>query len=284
MMSENQDWVKIPEPQKFKMDSLMENLSDGLLTSLLTLVQDGICFLDKDLNIIYINPTILCWYPDYVPTKGRKCYAVYHHRSEPCDNCPVLKAIKDKNPTTGVVPFENNKSSFGWQQIYCTPILDNDNEVILAIEYIRDISKFKHLELSSELIESQNKLLLGFLEEKRKEKELMERNFAANIDRIIQPVLRYLENVLDAEAMNIVKRQLDLSTQTITEKKEYLFDRLSPKEMQVAKLIGENKLSKEIADQLQITKKAVDFHRTNIRKKLSLSSEVNLQRYIEMNM
>ena len=38
------------------------------------------------------------------------------------------------------------------------------------------------------------------------------------------------------------------------------------------------------ADELFVTKKAVDYHRTNIRKKLGLDAKTNLQVYLEMNM
>lgn len=43
--------------------------------------------------------------------------------------------------------------------------------------------------------------------------------------------------------------------------------RLTPREWEVAKLLAQGLTSKEIAETLSISKKAVDFHRGNIRKK-----------------
>ena len=61
-------------------------------------------------------------------------------------------------------------------------------------------------------------------------------------------------------------------------------DTLTSREMQVANLIKKGYSSKQIADELFVTKKAVDYHRTNIRKKLGLDAKTNLQVYLEMNM
>lgn len=279
------EWIYYPNTQRVGDDGLIDSLSNDLLQSVLTVVQDGICILDRNFNIVYVNPTLLCWYPDYSGEKGHKCYEVYHNRDSQCENCPVIKAIESKCPTSGVVPFEvSDRRETGWQQLFCVPILDSSNEVVLAIEYIRDITRWKHVQLSSDLVESQNKLLLNYLEENQKEKETMARTIAVNVDRCIQPVLNYLENLVSEEAMGVIRRQLDFSVQSLTRQKSHLADRLSPRELEIAMLIKDNYLSKEIADRLTITKKAVDFHRTGIRKKLNLDSKDNLQRFLEINL
>jgi len=51
--------------------------------------------------------------------------------------------------------------------------------------------------------------------------------------------------------------------------------------MQIAKFIKDGKTSKEIATVLCVTKKTVDFHRANIRKKLNLDSKkINLRTFL----
>lgn len=56
---------------------------------------------------------------------------------------------------------------------------------------------------------------------------------------------------------------------------------LSARELQVAMMIKDGRTSKEIASELCITKKAVDYHRSSIRKKLKIDSKANLQSYIK---
>ena len=57
------------------------------------------------------------------------------------------------------------------------------------------------------------------------------------------------------------------------------FDLLTPRELQVLKLIAEAHTSKEIAELLVISVKTVERHRQNILDKLGMSDRVELTRY-----
>jgi DNA-binding NarL/FixJ family response regulator len=57
------------------------------------------------------------------------------------------------------------------------------------------------------------------------------------------------------------------------------FDILTPRELQVLKLIAEAHTSKEIAKELVISVKTVERHRQNILEKLGMSDRVELTRY-----
>ena len=57
------------------------------------------------------------------------------------------------------------------------------------------------------------------------------------------------------------------------------FDVLTPRELQVLKLIAEAHTSKEIAAELVISIKTVERHRQNILEKLGMSDRVELTRY-----
>jgi DNA-binding NarL/FixJ family response regulator len=56
-------------------------------------------------------------------------------------------------------------------------------------------------------------------------------------------------------------------------------DPLSPRELEVVKLIAEGNTSEEIAGQLFISKKTVDRHRANMLEKLGMRNRVELTRY-----
>jgi DNA-binding NarL/FixJ family response regulator len=60
---------------------------------------------------------------------------------------------------------------------------------------------------------------------------------------------------------------------------EEQFDVLTPRELEVLKLIAEANTSKEIADKLFISIKTVDRHRQNILDKLGMRDRVELTRY-----
>lgn len=56
-------------------------------------------------------------------------------------------------------------------------------------------------------------------------------------------------------------------------------DPLTPRELQVVKLIAEGYTSEEIAGQLVISRKTVDHHRSNILEKLGIRSVAEVTRY-----
>jgi DNA-binding NarL/FixJ family response regulator len=56
-------------------------------------------------------------------------------------------------------------------------------------------------------------------------------------------------------------------------------DPLTPREVEVVKLIAEGDTSEEIAGQLFISKKTVDRHRANVLEKLRMRNRVELTRY-----
>lgn len=56
-------------------------------------------------------------------------------------------------------------------------------------------------------------------------------------------------------------------------------DPLTPRELEVVKLIAEGHTSEDIAERLVISKKTVDRHRANILEKLGMRNRVELTRY-----
>jgi DNA-binding NarL/FixJ family response regulator len=56
-------------------------------------------------------------------------------------------------------------------------------------------------------------------------------------------------------------------------------DPLTPRELEVVKLIAEGHTSEEIAEMLFISKKTVDRHRANVLEKLGMRNRVELTRY-----
>ena len=56
-------------------------------------------------------------------------------------------------------------------------------------------------------------------------------------------------------------------------------DPLTPRELEVVKLIAEGHTSEEIAQMLVISKKTVDRHRANMLEKLGMRNRVELTRY-----
>jgi len=122
--------------------------SETFLSNVFTSIQDGISVLDKDLNIIQVNPIMELWYSHSMPMLGKKCYEVYHERNEPCEICPSLQSLRTGQPAYDVVPKRGPKQKIiGWLDLYSFPLLDEEGgHIIGVIEYVRDISERKKAE------------------------------------------------------------------------------------------------------------------------------------------
>lgn len=285
-------WVFTPEIKTAISVSSAEQFlsSDHLFLTILESIQDGVSVLDTDLNVKYVNASMKHWHK-IEKIENQKCYEIYHGRQTPCEKCPTLHCMQTKKPQVELVRYITN-SDYGWQQIYSVPILNKDNEIVLIIEYVRDITFQKSVENNLEFLEErfsalekQNKLLLEMLHQREHQQEELERTINENVERFIRPSLNYLKkSIKDEKDIHMVSGIIDEVVFPITKKRSSALSFLTPKEMQVATLIKENYSSQEIADKMFVTKKAVDYHRTNIRKKLGLKRSENLQVYLSRHL
>jgi len=106
-------------------------------------IKDGISILDKDMVIQSVNNTMEEWFSFRLPLEGKKCYEVYHGRSEPCEICPVKQTLETAEPAYRVVPKRNEAGEVtGWFDLYSFPLLDEETgHLENVIEYVRDISQ-----------------------------------------------------------------------------------------------------------------------------------------------
>ncbi|MCZ7404679.1 MAG: PAS domain S-box protein, partial [Candidatus Methanoperedens sp.] len=136
-----------------------EKLREGeqFLASIFESIQDGIGIIDKDMNVLRVNTTTERWYPHTSRFIGRKCYEVYHGRSERCEACPAWRTLKTGKSAHDVVPKHGSGGKeVGWAEIYSFPLFDTTTgQMKGVIEYVRDITERKRTE--EELAESENK-------------------------------------------------------------------------------------------------------------------------------
>ncbi len=127
-----------------------EKLREGeqFLASIFESIQDGIGIIDKDMNVIHVNTTTERWYPHTSRFIGRKCYEVYHSRSERCETCPAWRTLKTGKSAHDVVPKHGpGGKEVGWAEIYSFPLFDTTTgQMKGVIEYVRDITERKRTE------------------------------------------------------------------------------------------------------------------------------------------
>jgi hypothetical protein len=243
--------------------------SKNLLLSTLDCIQDGVSILDTELNVRYVNTSMKYWYSTTGDLIGEKCFLVYHNRNEPCENCPILITISKRAPHIGIV----------------------NDDLVGVLEYVRDISyqfKLEHdlnrIMEQYQSLEKRNAAISQLLAQRKQEREQLEETITQNFEKFIKPSLNYLKTKSDINEVNLVETLIEEIVYPITKKRTSIIDKLTVREIQVALLIKEGRSSEEIAKALVVSKKTVDFHRANIRKKLGLQTrageKVNLITYL----
>jgi DNA-binding CsgD family transcriptional regulator len=150
----------------------------------------------------------------------------------------------------------------------------------------RDLAaKEQNLREQTEKLAESNIALKVLLEHRQKDRLLLEENMLANIRTLILP---YIQQLMEARLgkrertmLEIVEERLNEITSPFLNRLVGLNTILTPQEIKVATMVREGRSSAEIADVLQISVSAIDFHRKQIRKKLGLTgATTNLRSYL----
>lgn len=248
-------------------------------------INDGISIQDINFKILYQNKKALDMFGDCA---GEYCFKAYENRNNVCKGCPVFKAFKTgyTETTERAISTEKGKLYF---EIAASPIRDNSGKIIAAIQIARNITdrkhteeallkayeKLKHLEKERTTDLNQSNIALNvLLKQQDKIKTNLEDNILSNLKFLIMPHIKKLKKILakskDLLHLNIIESNINEITSSFSHNLLSKHTGLTPKEIQVANLVKEGRLDKEIMELLNISIDTVKTHRRNIRKKLGI--------------
>jgi len=134
----------------------------------------------------------------------------------------------------------------------------------------------KELEIQKKSLEDVNTALNVMLNKRDEDKGLIEEKVLFNVKELIEPLLNNMKksglNENQTSYMNTLEIFLAEIVSPFSQRLHTKFLNLTLSEIRVANLIKEGKTTKEIADLLNSTSGAIEFHRKNLRKKLGLSN------------
>jgi len=127
---------------------------------LLNAIPDTICLLSPDLKIVWGNEAAAAHIdqPDPSHIIGRSCYHLRHHRSEPCEECPVIRCFHS-GQLESVEAFSHGNM---WE-LRAVPLYDEHGGVLGAIEVTRNITERKQAEAALKDSERRMSDLIDFL-------------------------------------------------------------------------------------------------------------------------
>jgi PAS domain S-box-containing protein len=165
---------------------------------------------------------------------------------------------------------------------------EKDREIAEKNHALRnEITRCRRLERSlnakARALEEVNTALKVLLKQREQDRSDLEETILVNVKETILPYLGRLKkgrlNAEQASCIGILEANLERITSPLVRRMQS-FD-LTPKEIEVASYLKDGRTTKQIAEILGITPRAIEFHRYNIRKKLRLGEKkANLRAYL----
>lgn len=140
----------------------------------------------------------------------------------------------------------------------------------------------RELEAKSSELEEMNTALTVLLKQREKDRNELEERFVSNVREKILPYIARVKRGQLSPEQKVFLESAEVSLNEITSPFLHTMKQcnFTPKEIEVASLIKEGKATKDIAELMCASPRAVESHRDNIRKKLGLSRKMNLRSYL----
>lgn len=119
---------------------------ERFLESVLNAIQDGISVLDNDLNIIRVNEAMKRIHAGALPLEGKKCFQAYYGRSQPCDKCPTLRAVRSGTLESEEMELTQDDSEKVFLEVFAFPMLDDQGRPMGVVDYVRNVTPRKRAE------------------------------------------------------------------------------------------------------------------------------------------
>jgi PAS domain S-box-containing protein len=145
--------------------------------------------------------------------------------------------------------------------------------------------KEEQLQLQSLNLQETNTALKILLKQREQDKNDLEDKVLSNVKELVFPYIEKLNNSrVDAKQqtyLNILSANLHDIVSPYLKKLSSQYRNFTPMQIQIADLVKAGKSTKEISELLNISDRAIEFHRNNIRSKLGLKNKkINLRSYL----
>ncbi|MBU2489103.1 MAG: PAS and helix-turn-helix domain-containing protein [Proteobacteria bacterium] len=216
--------------------------------------------------------------------------------ADPQKGRDMFKIIMAGSAYTGEMRMRNKQGREFPVLLRADAIYNAQGEIVGLLGMHTDLSSQKEtnallarreeeLEGKSRELEEVNKALKTLIEQHRQAFKDFEQRILANVEDLVLPYVRQIkESPLDMDQrvfINVVESNLTELVAPFMRRVGSMHSNLSPREIEVANLVRMGATSKEISSILSVSKRAVEFHRDSLRRKLGLKkSKRNLRAYL----
>ncbi len=132
-------------------------------SQILSSIKDTIVIITPEMKTIYANQTAKTLFGGHPEMFTEPCYRFFKNRETVCENCPVLKTIRDEKPHKAIMKSYDKNGREMWRFNAAFPFYDHDGKLIAGIEIVTDYTPEK--KAGEALKESQQRLsqIINFL-------------------------------------------------------------------------------------------------------------------------
>lgn len=207
----------------------------------------------------------------------------------------VIEPLKEKGEHAVEARVQKKSGEDFFIHLSLSLLRDSDGSVTGMIGYSMDITERKRaedmlrqtteqLEIEREALERKNIALREILSQIEAEKNTLKQQVTTNVEQAIIPIVHRLKessNPSQSRNFEILEKDLKEIVSPFLDTIRSSYTRLSPRELEVCRLIKNGMTSKEIAEALNLSLMTVHKYRELIRKKLGLvNNGTNLQTYL----
>lgn len=132
--------VKDISSRKNAEEALRKN--SNLLKNIFQSIQNSLCVINKDFEIIHVNKQTEKLFAQKVPLIGKKCHDVYRGYNIKCINCPAEKTFKTGKASNLEVDMIIHGQK-RWYEVSTLPMFDQFGNVENVLEFYEDITQSK---------------------------------------------------------------------------------------------------------------------------------------------
>jgi PAS domain S-box-containing protein len=208
----------------------------------------------------------------------------------------VIKPLKEKGEHEVEVRMRRKSGEEFHAHLSLSLLKSREGSVVGMIGYSIDITERKRaenmlkqtttqLEIEREALERKNIALREILEQIDTEKNTLKQQVIANVEQLIIPTLLRLKessHLSQTRNFEILEKDLREIVSPFLRTLKNTYAKLSPRELEVCRLIKNGMTSKEIAEVLNLSLMTVHKYRELIRKKLGLvNNGTNLHTFLQ---
>lgn len=174
------------------------------------------------------------------------------------------------------------KDKTGRRHILLVNVKQTDIKAGAILVSCRDVTRLRRAQAE---LEEANTALKVLLRRREEDQDELAQSVRFNLHHLIAPSVEALGqsglSPFQASQVELIKQRLNDVASSLSRRLSEQFNDLTPRELEVATLIREGRTTKQIAELLGVSAKAIEVHRDGLRRKLGLKHrKINLRSFL----